>query len=256
MNMHNHICKVSLAAAIGLGLGAAGAHAASVNVPLGGNITGYYQLHQGADILNYFNGGSDSVPNDGTGPSLGIQFSSNATAQLPGNNAATGDGKFENVPSGSNEVVYFGFSNSTAAYVNYAAGFTGFNVNYSYSNNSGVAGEAYLFSGLNGTGSLLGTINLAPATTNIKSCSVGTDAYCTWQSTSLAASSLAESVVFGVPGLTSGGTSTGAPVEDMEFDGLQFTGANPVPLPASVWLMLSGFAGLAGIARRRRPAAV
>ena len=245
-----------MAAAVGLSVGAAGAHAATVNVPLGGNITGYDQLHQGADILNYFNGGSDSVPNDGTGPSLGIQFSANATAQLPGDNAATGDGKFENNPSGSNEVVYFGFSNSTAAYVNYAAGFTGFNVNYSYSNNSGAAGEAYLFSGLNGTGTLLGTVNLGPATSNIQTCSVSTDAYCTWQSTSLAAGSLAESVVFGVPGLTAGGTSTGAPVEAMEFDGLKFTGANPVPLPASVWLMLSGFAGLAGIARRRRSAAV
>lgn len=251
MTMHKHIHKISLAAAIGLGLaGAAGAQ--NVTLPLGGNITGYYQLHTGADILNFFDGGSDSVASDGTGPNLGIQFSANATAQLPGDNAATGDGKFENNPSGSNEIVYFGFSSSTAAYVNYAAGFTGFNVNYSYSNNSGAAGEAYLFSGLNGTGTLLGTVSLAPASSST-ACSVSTDAYCTWQAASLTAgTALAESVVFGVTGLTSGGTSTGAPVEDMEFDGLTFTGANPVPLPASVWLMLGGIAGFAGIARRRQ----
>src|ERR1700687_5808048 len=86
-----------------LGLGAAYAQAATVTLPLRSE-------HTGAFIGNYFNGGTDSVPSDGTGPNLGITFSSNANVQKAGSNAATGAGKFENNPSGQSGILYFSFA--------------------------------------------------------------------------------------------------------------------------------------------------
>jgi hypothetical protein len=241
--MQNQFRCLSLAVAVSIGLGGAGAHANTVTLPLSG-------IHTGADIGTYFDGGSDSVPTDGTGPNLGIAFSSNATAQKAGDSQASGDGKFENNPSGQGEILYFSSSNTTAAYMNDAAGFTGLSFNYSYSNNSGAAGEAYLYSGLNGTGTLLETLSLSPAATSV-GCAARTDAYCTWSSasTGTAAFGTAESVVFAAAGLTAAPSATGSPTIVTEFDGVAVT---PVPLPAAAWFLVSGFSGLAGFARRRR----
>ncbi len=237
--MQHHILTGSLALA--LGLGAAQAGASTVELPLTG-------LRSGAFIQDYFNGGADSVPTDGTGPQLGFTFSSNAEALSA---ASGGGGKVEHDPTPSlGDVLYFSGSNTTAAYMNYAAGFTGLSFDYSYSNNAGANALASFYSGVNGTGTLLGTISLAPATSNIQACSSRQNAYCTWQAAAGGlAGSTAESVVFS--GLAAGST-TGSPTTITEFTGLTVTPAAPVPLPAAAWFLLSGAAGLAGFARRRK----
>ena len=196
------IRNTSVAVTVALALGAASAYADTVTLPLG-------NIHTGADILTYFDGGSDSVASDGTGPNLGISFSSNATAQKAGSSQATGNGKFENNPSGQSEVLYFSSSNTTAAYMNDAGGFSGVSFNYSYSNNSGATGFAYLYSGLNGTGTLLDTLTLTPAATTI-SCATRTDAYCTWSLASSAGANFgtAESILFAA---TPSASTTGSP---------------------------------------------
>jgi hypothetical protein len=191
------------------------------------------------------------VPNDGVGPNLGFTFSSNATAQSA---SAGGTGRVENNPVPSlGDVLYFSASTSTPAYMNYAGGFNSLSFDYSYASNTGANGYAYLYSGLNGTGSLLDTISLAPATSNINTCTVHTDSYCTWQAVSSGSiGGVAESVVFsGVSG--GAGTTTAPPTPLTEFTGLTVT---PVPLPAAAWLMLSGLVGLAAFKGRRRVAVV
>jgi hypothetical protein len=239
--MRHQILGTSLA--LILGLGAAHAGAATVELPL-------TNLRGGAAIQNYFIGGSDSVPTDGTGPNLGFTFSANATAQTAG---GTNTGKVENNPVPSlNDVLFFSSSGSTPAYMNYAAGFNSLTFDYSYSNNTGATGFAYLYSGLNGTGTLLDTVALGPATSGITACASRLNAYCTWQAVSTGTfNGVAESVVFS--GAVGGaGSTTASPTTITEFTGLTVA---PVPLPAALWLMLSGVSGLAAFRRRRTAAA-
>jgi hypothetical protein len=234
--MHHNIRNASLA--LGLGLGAVHAHAGTVTLPLGAE-------HTGAFIQNYFNGGTDSVPTDGTGPNLGIAFSPNANVQKAGSNAATGAGKFENNPSGQSEILYFAFANpATPNAMNYAAGFTGLNFNYSLSTNSSQfnGGVVNIWSGLNGTGTLLDSLTLNAAPTTV-ACSTRLDAYCTWSALSTGTlAGVAQSATF----------ATNSTAQFTEFDGIRLT--TPVPLPAAAWLMISGIAGSFGFVRRRRQA--
>jgi hypothetical protein len=230
---------LAAAASIGAGLASTPALASTV-LTLGAEHTGVY-------IENYFLGGNDSQPSDGTGPNLGFGFSTNATVQKAGDSESNGDGRFENNPSGQSEILAFaadnpgGVLNTGGSYVNFAAGFSALSFNYALSaNSSQFNGTANIWSGLNGTGALLGSIALN-ATAAGNSCAVGTDAYCNWTGVSASAFGTAESITFGA-------TSTS---DFAEFDGLQLT---PVPLPAAVWLLLSGAAGLAGFGRRSRAA--
>jgi hypothetical protein len=222
------------AIAAGTMLAAAGAHAGTVSLTLGSE-------HTGAYIENYFNGGADSVPSDGNGPSDGITFSSNATVQKAGDSGSTGDGKFENNPSGQSEILYFaadtvgGILNTGGSYLNFAAGFSGLSFNYALSaNSSQFNGTADIWSGLSGTGTLLGTIALN-ATGAGNTCAVHTDAYCNWTAASASNFGTAESITFGAPSTS----------DYAEFDGVALSA---VPLPASVWMFLSGALGL-GFAR-------
>jgi len=240
MNHRTH--TASLALGLALALAVAQAQASTLTLPLG-------NLKSGASIDNYFVGGNDSAPSDGTGPNLGFTFSSNATAQKPGT-TSTSDGRFENEPSTQGEVLYFSTSGSITSTINFASGFSGLTFDYSISGNNSNLGSnpaytsatADLWSGTNGSGTLLDVLALTPVSTPT-ACATHGDVYCNWSLASTGSTNFgtAESVTFSAN--TSGAT---------EFDDVQ---VSPVPLPAAAWLMVSGLAGLGGMIRRRRTAA-
>lgn len=229
------IKKISLAVGLALGLGIAQAQAATIiTLPLG-------NLKSGSNIDGYFVGGSDSVPNDGLGPNVGYTFSSNATAQKAGT-TSTSDGRFENEPSNQGEVLFFSSSTTVQSALNFAAGFTGISFFYSIGGNNSNLGStaAYqsdtvdIWSGQNGTGTLLDTITLTPVTSPV-ACSNRNDSFCNWQQATASGFVGGESVTFG-PNSASAFT---------EFDDVQVV----VPVPPTVWLLLSAIAGLIVVRR-------
>lgn len=90
-----------------------------------------------------------------------------------------------------------------------------------------------VWSGLNGTGTQLGTISLAA---NSSGCDAATP-YCVFQSATLAFAGDAKSITFDTPYFAA-------------FDNVQ---VNAVPVPAAGWLMMSALAGF-GAWRRKRAA--
>jgi hypothetical protein len=237
--MNHSIRNASLGLGLALALAAAQAPAATLTLPLGG-------LKSGASIGNYFDGFGDNVPTDGIGPDLGILFSSNATAQKAGT-TSTSDGRFENEPSTQGEVLFFSSAGGT---MNVPNGFFGLSFDYSVSGNNSNLGStsAYqsatvdLWSGLNGTGTMLDALTLTPVT-NPVACANHGDVYCNWSLATTGATNIGK-----VESVTFGATSAAALTE---FDDVQL---NTVPLPAAAWLMVSGLAGLGGFMRRRRAA--
>jgi phospholipase C len=236
MNRRTRTAIIGAAALAATSLATLDARASTVTLSLGSEYNDAY-------ILNYFLGGADSVPSDGSGPNLGFGFSNNAVVEKSG--TASGYGKYQNNPSSQTEVLVFaadnygGTLNTGGSYLNFSQGFSGISFNYALSaNNAEFNGTADIWSGLNGTGSLLGSIALS-ATGAGNSCTTAQYAYCNWSSVSASSFGTAESITFG-------GTSTS---DYAEFSGVQVTA---VPLPAAAWLLLSGAAGLVGFSRKAR----
>jgi hypothetical protein len=250
--MTSIIRSASIAAAVALGLGAGVAHASSIEL----NQTG--QLHSGSYLDNYYIGGYagntyTSGPLNGNvqygpGPNEGFAFSSNANVQSSGTN----QGKFENLPTGdldgNTQILFFsGLGGATTTdTIDFATGFNGITFNYSLDGNSSAYNDtASVWSGQNGTGLLLGTINLAASGTPV-ACSSRQDSYCTWSGARLNLPVAAESITFGA--------ANGA-ASNIEFDAVT---VSPVPLPAAALLLLSGLGGIGGLGRltqlRRRSA--
>jgi hypothetical protein len=202
-------------------------------------------LPSGSYADNYYNGGFagnsytsgpiQNYPASGPGPSLGFTFSSNANVQSGGVN----QGKFQNLPTdpdNNTQVLYFSVlgGSTTTDTINFSTGFTGVTFNYALaSNDPDYDQTADVWSGLNGTGTLLGTIALNSAATTIP----GTTRqyiYTTWSSaTDDSLSGVGQSVTFGV--------ANSAPSENLEIDAFTVD-AVPIPEPATY-----GAAVLAGV---------
>lgn len=134
----------------------------------------------------------------------------------------------ENLPSGSN--MMFVASGSSVLGALDGALFGGV-FSFSYTSLSAIAGGVQVYSGLNGTGSLLASFDLAGDGTT--GCTSGLP--CNWHTQSLALGGHAGSIVF-----------TGS---DAVFDDISVT---TVPEPTSLALVLAALAGATGMARRRR----
>jgi len=185
-----------------------------------------------ANINNFYNGGTDSQGNSGT--NYGIAFSTATLGIIDAD--AGGTGNIANEPSGQTAMFFLDASNSV---LNAAAGFnTGFSFFYS----SATAASVNVWSGLNATGLLLGTLNLT-AQYNGNNC-VGdpTGGFCNWTAVGVGFSGTAMSIDFG-------GTA-----DYTAFDDITFGSVTPgVPEPETYALMLAGL-GIVGYMARRRKA--
>ena len=194
----------------------------------------------GISIDGYYNGGTASNGNSGT--NLGVEFTSSALLLCLNNlgttcsNTSQGDAGIATSRTGA---LYFPSGNPM---MNVAAGFdTGFSFVYSqpFESNTSIS----IYSGLNGTGSLLASA-LLPLTLDGRNggCDAAYSAnYCPFEDFSLTFSGVAMSVVFG-------GT-----VDRQVFDDITFGSDVPggVPEPATLALFGIGLLGIAATRRRR-----
>ena len=170
----------------------------------------------------------------------GISFTSNAFAQVRSN--LGGSGNFGGEPSPGTAIVFSDFPGE-AAFINVAAGFSnGFGVFYSA---PGAPGTLDIFSGLNGTGMLLGSVML-PVTPfgSVAGCPPNPGAgFCPFSFSGTTFSGVAQSVSFG------------AALNDFVFDDVTMGRATPVstvPEPSTFVLLAAGMLGVVVVGSRRR----
>lgn len=172
-----------------------------------------------SSINGFYNGGTDSA--GASGANVGVFFGGDALAL---SNDVLGP-YYSNAPTPGTIMTAVGAD----AALNASFGFTGVSFYYSASENASVN----VFSGLNGTGELLGTFSLLANSQS--GCS--DTAFCHWDLTSLNFGGTAQSIQFGSAANVAG------------FDNVAIT---PVPVPAALWLMLSGLGSLVAFVRRKR----
>lgn len=217
---------------VGSSLVALQAHAALLTLEPTGRIT------SGSQIENYFDGGQDSYQNAGNadpnGPNDEVIFptvtSGFSTTYLDSTSAA----KAANVPSGAADVFY----QSVASTMNFAPGYGATSLSFEYSDTTTSTPTVTIYSGANGTGTKLQTLNLSQNSSAALGCPAsGAGSYCKWTLDTASFSGVAESVIFG-------GTGIG----QVDFDSITM---NVVPVPATVALLLSGIGALGLMGRRR-----
>lgn len=176
-------------------------------------------------VSNFYNGGTDNFGASGT--NYGVSFGLDALALSNDPGAPF----YSNAPTNGTILNVVG----TDGAMNVSAGFTEASFYYS----SSAATSVSVYSGLNGTGTLLGTVALLA---NAQSGCSDT-AFCHWDLASVVFNGVAQSIQFnGVFDSTLG-----------TLAGIDNVTVNEVPLPAGLLLLPSGLAML-GLARRRKTA--
>ena len=183
-------------------------------------------------IGNYYNGGA--------GPNYGVSFFGNAQSRKSIAGGCGGSGDFALQPSGC-EILFFNTGSSTG--MNRVSGFTtGFSLFYSAAFN---AGSLDVYSGLNGTGSVLASLELPVTGDGVGNPACLSTDFCPFSAVGVTFSGTAQSVLFlGVAG-------------QIGFDDVTFGSSTPgstVPEPSTYALMAAGLAALGFASRRRRAA--
>lgn len=196
-----------------------------------GELMTFQGLPNMQQVGNFYNGGGLSST-----PNYGVTFSSSFYGLLSVYNG--GSGAFSPTPTTTAAIFVNGTTGSPAIGVmNVAAGFqSGLNFFYTAGFAAGQTGTVTIWSGANGTGTVLATITLG---NNNGGCS-GFPAYCTWSNAGATFSGTAHSVTFsgaanelGLADITIGGSSTA------------------IPEPSSVYLIGTGVA-LISLGKMRR----
>jgi len=178
----------------------------------------FYHLQDLQQVGNFYNGGvsNASVPN------YGITFSSNFYGLISASQG--GVGNFAPDPTFTPVIFILGSVSQTATgTMNVTNGFAS-GINFFYT--AAFQETAKVWSGLNGTGSLLATINLTP---NDSGCT--TFAYCNWTDVGAAFSGTAKSVTFT-------GLADGVGIADITLG----QRASLVPEPSTFYLLGTGIA--------------
>lgn len=182
-----------------------------------------------AAVNDFYNGGTDSQGNSGTNYNVSFQ-PGGALGVIDSNEGGSFNG---NAFSGITAMIFL----DNAAVLNYGAGFeTGFSFRYATPN---TPGSVSVYSGLDKTGSLLGTIDLpingpGPGPGGI---------YSNWSIGSLGFAGTAMSIDFG-------GTANFIAYDDVTFGSI----TPGVPEPETYALMLAGLVAVGAVARRRSKA--
>lgn len=189
-------------------------------------------IGSGADIDQFYNGGTDSAGNSGT--DYGISFT-DAIACVDAD--VGGNCNSANEPSGEAGMI---FLNNNSAVLDLASGFdTGFS--FYYSSNSSSA-TVSVWSELGATGSLLGSITFG---NNLGNCSGDPSGnYCNWDIGSISFAGIAKSIDFG-------GTANFIIYDDVTF-GSTTPGDISVPVPTPPTMALFALALFGTVVRSRK----
>lgn len=208
-------------------------------------VSAAYPNSSETSVRDFYNGGTSG---DGTsGTDYGIAFLTNAFAiclNTPGtfcSNTSRGGLGDPDSQLGGLHFLYSNGSESFISFMNVAGGFdTGFSFFYTAITHTG---SVSVYDGLNGTGNLLATLDLALTPSNCPpEFSAG---FCTFVAAGIGFSGTAQSVSFS-------GTAG-----QIVFDDVTLGSVIPgpvIPVPPAVWLFGSGLLGLIGISRRKKTA--
>ncbi len=186
---------------------------------------------------NFYNGGTGSLGSSG-GTNYGISFGNDT---ITCNGQPGGTCNTAQIPGGPGANIVF-FLTGSGDIMNVAGGFTtGFSFYYSAVNNPG---SVNVWSGLNGTGTLLATLNLSLTTNGAGDPDCFGANFCPFSTAGVTFAGTAESVDFT-------GTQNQIAFADITLGSPDAGGTSPAPEPENAALMIAGL-GLLGVAARRR----